>query len=149
MLQRSRSMAHASVDMSWQSFGHKSSQPIVLVVKSLYKWKSATGLCVRLLDSGAFHYKVWPFCFDQISFHLILLQNTNTHTGFCQNKILSEILYLVWFEDKMSQGLLLQHYFNPIPFETLALILTESLCWTCNMFDISSALCKHVLLRAE
>ncbi|KAF8800509.1 hypothetical protein BYT27DRAFT_7227440 [Phlegmacium glaucopus] len=54
-------------------------------------------LCETLLENRAFHYK---------------------------NKIISEIIYLAWFEDKTSQGPLLPHYFNPIPIETLAFILT-------------------------
>jgi hypothetical protein len=45
-------------------------------------------------------------------------------SGFAQNKIISEILYLAWFEDKHSQGPILSEYFNPIPLETLALIFT-------------------------
>jgi hypothetical protein len=45
-------------------------------------------------------------------------------SGFAENKIISEILYLAWFEDKSSQGPVLSQYFNPIPLETLALIFT-------------------------
>ncbi|KAF8803408.1 hypothetical protein BYT27DRAFT_7260150 [Phlegmacium glaucopus] len=64
-------------------------------------------LCGTLLENGAFHYK-----------------DTSALAGFGQNKIISEIIYLAWFEDKTSQGPLLPHYFNPIPIKTLAFILT-------------------------
>ena len=45
-------------------------------------------------------------------------------SGFAQNKIISEILYLSWFEDKRAHGPVLSEYFNPIPLETIALIFT-------------------------
>ncbi|KAF8805888.1 hypothetical protein BYT27DRAFT_7257811, partial [Phlegmacium glaucopus] len=61
----------------------------------------------KLILKGAFHYK-----------------DPDTMSGFAQNKIISEILYLAWFEDKRSQGPVLSEYFNPITLETLSLIFT-------------------------
>ena len=45
-------------------------------------------------------------------------------TGFCQGKIISEVLHAVWFDGKHSQGIIFENLFNPIPLETLAIILT-------------------------
>jgi hypothetical protein len=45
-------------------------------------------------------------------------------SGFAQNKIILEILYLAWFKDKHSHGPVLTKYFNPIPLETIALVFT-------------------------
>ena len=52
------------------------------------------------------------------------LKDPNTLSGFTQNKIISEILYLAWFEDKQLQGPLLSEYFDLISLKTLALIFT-------------------------
>jgi len=41
-----------------------------------------------------------------------------------QGKIVSEVLHAVWFNDKASQGVIFEKFFNPILFETLALIMT-------------------------
>ncbi|EDQ99159.1 uncharacterized protein LACBIDRAFT_317504 [Laccaria bicolor S238N-H82] len=91
--------------------------------------------CEALLENGAFHHK-----------------DTGTLTGFSQNKIISEILYLAWFEDKTSQGPLLQHYFNPIPLETLALIFTViDFClreWSTGVF-IQSKFYEKVVLATH
>jgi len=52
------------------------------------------------------------------------LRDPNTLSGFAQNKIISEILYLAWFEDKQLQGPLLSEYFDLISLKTLAWIFT-------------------------
>ena len=45
-------------------------------------------------------------------------------TGYMQGKIISEVLHAVWFDNKSAQGVVFDNLFNPIPFETLALIMT-------------------------
>lgn len=45
-------------------------------------------------------------------------------TGFCQGKIISEVLNAIWFEGKRSQGVIFDNLFNPISLEVLAFILT-------------------------
>jgi hypothetical protein len=70
----------------------------------------------------------------------LYLKDPVTMSGFSQNKIISEILYLAWFEDKRSQGPVLSEYFNPIPLETIALIFTmvcEFLILNCFFLDKS------------
>jgi len=52
------------------------------------------------------------------------LKDPDTLSSFAQSKIISEILYLAWFEDRHSQGPVLSEYFNLIPLEMLALIFT-------------------------
>lgn len=52
------------------------------------------------------------------------MQDPLTMTGFCQGKIVCEILNTVWFDGKRSPGVIFDHLFNPISLETLALILT-------------------------
>jgi hypothetical protein len=41
-----------------------------------------------------------------------------------QGKSISEVLHAVWFDDRGSQGVIFEKLFNPIPFETLGLIMT-------------------------
>ncbi|KAF8814315.1 hypothetical protein BYT27DRAFT_7219884 [Phlegmacium glaucopus] len=69
-------------------FIRKTTAPAVAQNQSLYD---------KLILKGAFHHK-----------------DPNTRSGFAENKIISEILYLAWFEDKASQGPVPTHYFNPI-----------------------------------
>jgi hypothetical protein len=45
-------------------------------------------------------------------------------TGYMQGSVISEVLHMVWFDGKTSQGVVFEKLFNPIPFETLALIMT-------------------------
>lgn len=52
------------------------------------------------------------------------LQDPLTMTGFCQGKIISEVLNAVWFDGKRSQGVIFDHLFSPISLETLVFILT-------------------------
>jgi hypothetical protein len=52
------------------------------------------------------------------------LQDIKTCTGYAQGRIISEILQAAWFENKASLGVIFEQQFNPIPFETLALIFT-------------------------
>ena len=52
------------------------------------------------------------------------MQDFKTCTGFAQGQIISEILQAVWFENKTSLGVVFENRFNPVPFETLALIFT-------------------------
>jgi len=54
----------------------------------------------------------------------LFLKDPDTLSSFTQSKIISEILYLAWFEDRHLQGPVLSEYFNPIPLEMLALIFT-------------------------
>lgn len=84
-------------------------------------------LCTSLKAGSAFHYKVnelrHNFC-THILLVLILSQDIKTRTGYAQGGIISEILQAVWFENKASLGVVFENQFNPIPFETLALIFT-------------------------
>jgi len=45
-------------------------------------------------------------------------------SGYMQASVISEVLHMVWFDGKTSQGVVFERLFNPIPFETLALIMT-------------------------
>ena len=45
-------------------------------------------------------------------------------SGYMQASVISEVLHMVWFDGKTSQGVIFEKLFNPIPFETLSLIMT-------------------------
>lgn len=45
-------------------------------------------------------------------------------TSFCQGKIISEVLNVIWFDGKRSPGVIFDYLFNPISLATLALVLT-------------------------
>ncbi|KJA17559.1 hypothetical protein HYPSUDRAFT_57685 [Hypholoma sublateritium FD-334 SS-4] len=64
-------------------------------------------LVKALKTNTAFHYK-----------------DLLTLTGFCQGKVISEALNAVWFDEKKAHGIVFKSLFNPIPLETLALIMT-------------------------
>ena len=58
-----------------------------------------------------------------------------------QGKIISEVLHAVWFDSgKASQGVVFENLFNPIPFETLALIMTIVSFRLCSLLYISLTL---------
>lgn len=82
-------------------------------------------LVAKLKTNAAFLYKV----FDLYSEYSPLLMAFETYdpdamSGYMQGSVISEVLHMVWFDGKTSQGVVFEKLFNPIPFETLALIMT-------------------------
>ncbi|KAF8197616.1 hypothetical protein BJ912DRAFT_822601, partial [Pholiota molesta] len=45
-------------------------------------------------------------------------------TGYAEAKILSTAIEAIWFEDMKSHGVIFSTLFNPIPLETMALVMT-------------------------
>ncbi|KIK05918.1 hypothetical protein K443DRAFT_3478 [Laccaria amethystina LaAM-08-1] len=94
----------------------------------------------KLILKGAFHYK-----------------DPDTLSSFAQNKIISEILHLAWFEDKHLQGPLLSEHFNPISLETLVIFMMIDFClheWSTGAFLQATFYEKdvihtHKIYRAE
>ena len=86
---------------------------------------SNVALYKLLKTHAAFHYKVCKhYCILSILTWTSLYQDPREMSGFCQGKIISEVLHAVWFNGKHSQGIIFENLFNPIPLETIAIILT-------------------------
>ncbi|KAF8811837.1 hypothetical protein BYT27DRAFT_7088601 [Phlegmacium glaucopus] len=64
-------------------------------------------LSAQLAEGAAFHYK-----------------DPSKPSGYAQNKIISEVIHLAWFEDATAPGVMFPDLVNPISFNTMALIFT-------------------------
>lgn len=96
---RLRSVVHASVAMSWRLFDRKLSQSMGSVAKSLHKpspqqdivWETPGQQGFSL--QGLIHFTLFYFRSNQYPFRI-------PARLLALVKIISEILYLAWFEDK-------------------------------------------------
>lgn len=101
-----------------QYFGFKRGTSDTIKASNVALYKS-------MKTDAAFHYKVRSN-YDMLKelTSTALQQDPLAQTGFCQGKIMSEVLNTVWFDGKRSPGVIFDNLFNPIPLETLAFIFT-------------------------
>lgn len=71
-----------------------------------------------------FHYKVWKLSSCRKATNIVSCQNIDEMTGYAEAKIISAVIEAVWFEDLKSHGVIFSTLFNPIPLETIALVMT-------------------------
>ena len=50
-----------------------------------------------------------------------------------RNRIIQQAINIVWFNDRASDGVVFPNYFNPMPYEAIALVLTVVRCFRCSM----------------